>query len=224
MIVMESPQFQTQDDFGMGDGISAIPQWQVTATEVDPNSIICLDNLDNLDPNIGNILIHLRNILGEAQLSRLTTTDLHDLTSFVLHRLLLWSAPEDTTSQSAIVSQCVRYATALYMFIIHGPTYYSHASFLHTVIVRFQNHLQALPYLIDYGSLVVWFLSIGMVASIDMAEYSWFSMHARGTAVSLDLHTWSDILARLESILWLKTQHEELFRKTWQDVIGPMTR
>ncbi|KAF2191369.1 hypothetical protein K469DRAFT_732760 [Zopfia rhizophila CBS 207.26] len=209
LIVMQSPQFPTQKDSGVGDGIAPISQWHEAATSLRDPVPPPLDNLD-LDPAIGEILFRLRNLFHEPRRFDLSNTDLHDLTCFVLHRLLLWS-PQSThrdISPAPAISECVRYAVALYMLIIHGPTYFSHARLQYNTTLQLRAHLEGslASLLLSYGSLALWLLSVGMVASDGTPECHWFTTQA-GTAISSFVS------------IWLKTQQAEyLFRQRWEEV------
>jgi hypothetical protein len=220
MLVMGHPQFETQDDSGAGHGIAPISEWQL---ESDPSNgdLLQLAGTD-VDAVVKNVFIRLRNIFQRAKRIPFPTTQLHDLTCFVVHRLLL-TAPDTAdpaNSQSSPVSECVRYAIILYMFIIHGPTYYSHAVILNTMIIRFMQHLKQLestPHL--NGLLDVWLVAIGMVSSTGTAHHQWFVGRARGVAASIQLENWNDVLVRIKSILWLETpQGEDIFRPHWDSI------
>lgn len=108
------------------------------------------------------------------------------------------------------------------MFIIHGPTYYSHAVILNTMVARFMEHLKQLestPRV--YDSLDVWLLAIGMVASTGTAHYQWFMKRARAIAASLQLGNGNDALIRIKSVLWLETlQGEDIFRPHWDAILS----
>jgi hypothetical protein len=219
LIVTGTPQFETQDDFGLGDGLGSIPQWQmaVTAPEHQENSLNDL----NIDPVIKDILLRLRRIFNHGCGLGLTSTELHDLTCFVIHRLLrlppflLWSA-----EQSAL-SECLRYAIALYMLHIHGPTYYSHENLANSLIQRLKDFFTALSGKNEVDSAIgLWILSIGMGVSMRAAEYWWFADRARTTTTSLGLSTWEGVLSRLESILWLRTERGDVIRQKWQQALN----
>ena len=95
MLVKGSPQFETQDDFGRGDGISSIPQWHYSSNPFQQKpDMLNLDGFD-LDPELQNILNRLRDISRQPRMTDssniptiLSPSDLHDLTCFVLHKLL----------------------------------------------------------------------------------------------------------------------------------------
>ncbi|KAF2267217.1 hypothetical protein CC78DRAFT_490705, partial [Lojkania enalia] len=222
MIVMQSPQFPIQSDSGLGDGIAPISQWHEAATNLQDPAPPSLDNLI-LSPEIGEVLFRLRNLFMEPRSFDLSNTDLHDLTCFVLHKLLLWS-PQSTgrnIPQSLAASQCVRHALALYMLIIQGPTYFSHARLQYNTTLQLKAHLEGSlsPLLLSHKSLAIWLLSVGMVTSDGLQECDWFSNQAKAIITAYDLYTWENILTHLEEILWLKTQQSEhLFRQQWQDV------
>jgi len=219
MLIMGHPQFETQDDDGIGDGIPPIPEWQLDSTALDDD----LSKLSSIDVHyaVMNVLIRLRNVFQRAQRIPFPTTRLHDLTCFVVHRLLL-SASHMANPQSSPIAECIRYAIILYMFIIQGPTYYSHAVILNAIVTRFMEHLKQLestPRV--YDSLDVWLLAIGMVASTGTTHYQWFMERARAVAASLQLGNWNDALVRIKSVLWLEIlQGEDIFRPHWDAILS----
>ena len=89
MLVTGSPQFDTQNNFGEGDGVCAIQQWQWQFSMENTNLYLLDFDVLGLDPILGNTVNRLRPILQMAEdPTVLSTTDLHDLTCFILRRLL----------------------------------------------------------------------------------------------------------------------------------------
>lgn len=222
MLVMGHPQFETQDDDGVGYGIPPIPEWQL-----EPGAL--LEKSDWLDLDIDfpvwNVFVRLRAVFQRAQRTPLSTTRLHDLTCFVVHRLLQSGVPDTVDKQSSTVSECIRYGIILYMLITQGPTYFSHTVILDALVERFVEHvgeLGTIPrVLVIHGSLDIWLLAIGMVASAGTPRYQWFAERAQATFDSLHIGSWDDALARIESVLWLHTpQGEGLFRPHWDAFLG----
>lgn len=215
MLIMGYPQFDTQDDAGIGDGIPPIPEWQLDSTmHVDLFEI----GLD-IDGEVRNVFLRLRSVFQLAQTIPFPTTRLHDLTCFVVHRLLL-STPDKTPPST--ITQCLRYSVILYMLIIHGPTYYSHAVILNTMVLRLIVHLQERDSISrDLDSLDVWLLGIGMVASVDTSHYDWFSKRAQSLIQSFPLADCDDALSHIKNTLWLDTiQGESLFRCHWNSAFS----
>lgn len=218
MLIFGSPQFPTQDDFGHGNGLAPNPQW--LSAKPDDSNLFNFEAL-NLDHACIDILGRLRHIFHQSQLSGLSTNDLQDLTSFVLHRLLILPPPIDAHSRSAIVSESVRNGTIMYMFIIHGPVYYSQAHVLNTLTLKLKEQIQTLVSMPDIlDPLIVWLVSIGMVASLGTLNNNWFSAEAGAIMIVLGLQTWTEVLDRLESILWLQTHHGEPFRQMWEKLLA----
>jgi hypothetical protein len=226
MLVMGSPQFLTQDDFGVGNGISTIKQWQcISPQELPDPDILKLGDL-GLNPGLQNIITRLRIIFGQSRMPDLqntpqilSTTDLHDLTCFVLHRLLLLPSPIETGSQSAIISECIRYATSIYMFIIHGPTYYSHAAMLNSLVIQLEYHVGSLISCIGLQDpLITWLLSVGTVASMGTDNSKFFTDQAITLLTVVDLQCWEHVRVRLESVLWLDSRCGWLFRQAWEEL------
>ncbi|KAJ5205837.1 Protein of unknown function DUF3468 [Penicillium cf. griseofulvum] len=217
MLIMGYPQFKTQDDFGIGDGIPPIPEWQFDSPAHD-DQLFDLSNVE-VDYAVSNVFNRLRNIFQRARIIPFPSTQLHDLTCFVIHRLLL-SAPSTTISPPPPMTESIRCGIILYMFIAQGPTYYSHAVILNTIVSRFMEHLEHLSSTpCVYDSLDVWFAAVGMVASAGTIHHRWFMKRAQDVAAFLQLGDFSDTLVHIKAVLWLeKPQSEDLFRSYW-DII-----
>jgi hypothetical protein len=219
MLIMGYPQFETQDDLGIGDGIPPVPEWQLDSTTIDDNS----PELSSVvtDHAVRNVFIRLRILFQRVQRIPFTPFWLHDLASFVVHRLLL-SALDTGKSQSTPITECIRYAIILYMFITQGPTYYSHGVVLNTLVTRFIEHLKQLeltPRVHD--SLDIWLLAVGMVASFDTSHYDVLVKRAQNIAAHLLLDNWNDALIYIKSVLWLETEEGEgIFRPHWDRILG----
>lgn len=229
MLVAGSPQFDTQDDFGGGNGVSAIPEWQCQFAMENQNlDLLNLDTL-GLDPIVANTVNRLRSVFNIFQTSdgalMLSTTDLHDLTCFMLHRLLSLPPLTGLDILSTATSECLRYAVSLYMFIIHGSTYYSHANMLNILLIRFEHHIDPLLSSSErQDSLLVWFLSIGAVASLGMNESQWFYERLTTISITLELKYWADVERHLKQVLWLETPLQILFQQTWEEIIKSNSR
>lgn len=228
MLVTGSPQFDAQDDFGDGEGVCAIKEWQSQFSTEDQKP----DLLDfcalGFDPMLGNTVNHLRTVFGVFQAQDhpviLSTTDLHDLTCFTLHRLLSLPSLTGVDYLSTNTSECLRYGISLYMFIVHGPTYYSHANLLNALVLQLEHYLNPLlSFFVQQDSLLVWFLSVGAVASIGTSESQWFRGRAATVSLALEVRSWPDVEAHLKRVLWLETATATttrvLFEHTWEDII-----
>ena len=211
MLIMGHPQFGTQDDDGIGDGIPPISEWQIETIAIYED----IPELSSVEYEVKNVYARLNSVSRRTQ--QLPTAQLHDLTCFVVHRLLLPTSDTEE-HQSSPITGCLRYAIILYMFIIHGPTYYSHEAIFNTITTKFTQHLQQLestPRV--YDLLDVWFLATGMVAAAGTPHYRWFMEQARAVATSLQLSNWDDVFLRIKSVLWLGTRRDEdTFRHHWE--------
>ncbi|PVH91334.1 hypothetical protein DM02DRAFT_678143 [Periconia macrospinosa] len=164
MIAMQYPQFPTQDDSAnAGEGIAPITQWH-EAAQHDDNSASSVPKAMILDPSIGDILRRLRNLFGNPEHFVLTSLDFHDLTCFILHRLL---GIETDWSLKTGTSEGVRVAIALYMLMLHGPSYYSHASLQYRLTQELRVYIEHCLGTITliHAPLAIWLTSVGMVAS-----------------------------------------------------------
>jgi hypothetical protein len=220
MLIMGHPQFETQDDFGIGDGIPPIPEWQFNSTVID-DQLFDLSTIE-VDCVVKNVFNRLRNIFHRVRNIPFPATQLHDLTCFVIHRLLL-SAPATIIPAPSPMTESIRYGIILYMFTAQGPTYYSHAVILNTILIRFLEnleHLASTPRV--YHSFDVWFAAVGMVASAGTAHHQQFMERARGIAAALQLANFGDTLIHIKTVLWLdKPQSEDLFRSHWNTIFNP---
>ncbi|KAK3386158.1 hypothetical protein B0H63DRAFT_501667 [Podospora didyma] len=214
MLIMGYPQFETQDDGGVGDGIPPVPEWQLLDPITLLNNRLELSDLD-IDYTVRNVLVRLRAVFKRAERVPFPAARLHDLTCFVIHRLLL-SAPGPEDPPLSPATECIRYGTILYMFTIHGPTYYSHAVMLNSIIARYIEQLKLLeltPRVV--GALDVWLLAVGMVASVEATHYSWCAERLRVAVACMELQGWNDALVCIKSILWLEIPGgEDIFRYT----------
>ncbi len=217
MLITGHPQFETQNDAGLGHGIPPIPEWQLGST-ARHDHLPGLNNVD-VDDEVWNVFVRLRNVFQRAQTIPFSSSQLHDLTCFVIHRLLI-STP-DPTNQPSPLTEYVRYATILYMFIIQGPTYFSHAVIFNQILDRFMERFEHLqPAHAGDDSLEVWFLAVGMVASVHTPHYRRLSEKAAATVARKQLGTWADVLVLIKTVLWLATeQAEAVFRPHWDAVL-----
>lgn len=215
MLVTGRPQFETQGDLGTGEGIPPISEWQF-ALKPFHDDVSELGSND-IDPAVKDVFLRLRTVFGR---SSLPSTRLHDLVCFVIHRLL--SMPGTAEYESSPVTECLRHAIVMYMFIIQGPTYFPHVVILDSIVIQFIQHLKTLesiPRSID--SFDVWLLAIGMAASVGTANYKWFVEKAREAAACLRLNDWEDALLHIKWILWLNSPHaEDIFRPHWDALIA----
>ena len=178
-----------------------------------------------MDPTIGDVFMRLRHVFHVSRQQELSTTHLHDLTCFVLHKLLSWSPSKSQLkySNSCSTSQCIRYAIALYMLIIHGPTYFSHAHLQSTLVIELKRYIEDLmpTFATANAEIALWILSIGMVASQDTDTSGWFSAYATTLAHDLALYTWVEVRSYLEVVLWYKIQRGEgQFRQRWEEALS----
>lgn len=218
MILLQTPQFDVQNDWRRGDAIAPIPQWADAADNPQkelPSHFVGLE----IEPTVCDVLLRLHSIFEMSQRQALSTTDLHDLTCFVLHKLLSLSPPASETSGGFAESECVRYALALYLLIIHGPTYFTHAHLQLSLASGLRVVLDhTLPSLSPYHETVaLWTLTVGMVASDSTSESFWFASQVKALCTRLNLHIWADIRNRLEEVLWYKMARAEMvFQQRWE--------
>jgi len=214
---MGAPQFQTQDDAGIGDGISPVPEWQLELTSPHEDLLEVGDIIT--DPVVLNVFARLRNILQRAHQMPFPTTQLHDLTCFTVHRLLS-SISDPIVSLTSPLTECIRYGILLFMFTIQGPTYYSHAVIFNTFARQFTANLKPLNSVPRvYGSLDIWLYSVGMVASVGTADYQWYTAKARDIAAYIQVVDGDEAMDCVKSVLWLEAPHADgVFRHHWNAI------
>ncbi|KAJ4311788.1 hypothetical protein N0V94_007769 [Neodidymelliopsis sp. IMI 364377] len=187
-------------------------------------SCVTSSSLDNaqLDPEIRDTACRLRLLFDSRQFS-LTSTDIHDLTCFVVHKLLLWhpSALIDGYLHEPMLSQSLQHALVLYMLMVQGPTYFSHAGLQYTTVLKLRSYLEhtwcsLLP---SHDALALWLLSVGMVAADGMPSCGWFMTQAHIAAKALEVQGWSDLVARLQDVIWLDSPTiTPLFQRKWDEI------
>ncbi|CAI4212073.1 unnamed protein product [Parascedosporium putredinis] len=193
MLITGQPQFETQDDIGSGDDDFAL------------GNDIALD--------VCNVFTRLRNVFLRARHVPLEPARLHDLTCFVVHRLL-FPVSDATSSPESHVSSCVRYAIVLYMFILQGPTYFSHAVLFNQIVDRFAESLRQTAPTNDH--LDIWLLAIALVSSNGTAHYLWVTEKAQRTAYHFGIRGRFEALARIQRVLWLDNSWgEDIFGPYW---------
>ena len=223
LLVTGSPQFETQDDQGRGNGVSAIPQWQYeVSTESLPANSLDFSAL-GIDPILSNTIAKIRSIFVSVHASNspqiLSTTILHDFTCFILHRLLSLRPSTSLASDTghANISECVGAAMAIYMFIAHGPTYYSHAAILNSLLLQVRYNLEFLSTSGVPEPLILWVLSVGAVAAAGTDEILWFRERVSTLCTKLDLRCWEDFQEYLNRVL--EPKPENLFQQLWREIV-----
>ncbi|RGP80083.1 hypothetical protein FLONG3_1854 [Fusarium longipes] len=215
LLVTGSPQYPTQDENGTGDGVNPTLQWTLSSSFLEtPDPVV--RTLD-LEPEIAQVLIRLRGIFHQPNASSLLATELHDLTCYVVHKLLLM--PSYTTSPH---SECLRCAMVLYMLTIHGTTYYTHTELANNIVQLLKDHLQPLAGKIghgSFGSLQIWVLSVAIASATEPTEVQWLTYAARIASSAMGLRTWDDVVIHLKDILWLDTERGDVFRHEWTDIL-----
>jgi hypothetical protein len=215
MLILGHPQFPVQDDEGFGDGIPPIPEWLSCSSTMEDDTIPELSWVFD-DKIVRTALVRLRHIFKRVEGEPFPGTKLHDIVLFVTHRLLL-SVPDGNGSSPLPVTECIRYALVLYMFIIQGPTYYSHAVILNSIVTKYianMERLESIPHVFD--ALDVWLLTIGSVASAGTPNHAFFAARIRNVCVHLDITDFHDMLEYIRSICWIGGSHgEDLLCPHW---------
>ncbi|KAF5990556.1 hypothetical protein FBULB1_33 [Fusarium bulbicola] len=215
LLVTGSPQYAIQDDLGIGDGVGPTLQWLLASSFLEIQDPV-VDAL-LLDRKIADILTRLRGTFHQPNALSLLGTELHDLTCFVVHKLLLIPPLRDSPQ-----SECLRCAITLYMLIIHGTTYYTHTELANRIIQRLKGQLQPLAGKtgsVFFGSLQIWVLSVTIVSATDPTDIQWLIYAAKIAANAMGLQSWDDVVVHLQNILWLETERAEVFRQQWEAIL-----
>ena len=225
LLVTGSPQFEAQDDNGTGTGVSTIPQWRYEfPVEHHDADLLDLDSL-GIDPVLSSVIMRARFIFGAFHLSErpqsLSNTVLHDLTCYTLHRLLNLHpfASLDSALGCANISECLRISISMYMLIVHGPIYYSHAAILFSLLLKLKNNIESPAFADASESLILWILSVGSVAATGTYESNWFREQAAALCKKLNVRRWADLENHLKRTLWLESKSAALFQQMWEDMI-----
>ena len=213
MLIIGVPQYETQNDDGSGDGISPIPEWSVTRS-IDPTAL----SEGDVAPDTWNVFTRLYGIFHRANRTPLPLLRLHDLTCFVVHRLL---SPPASELPSSTNSDSIRCATILYMLILQGPIYYSHAAIMYKTAARLLMQLQGRAPSQASGQLDSWLVAVGLVASHNTQSYEPFQDMVRSLSRVLGLQSWKEASSVVKSVLWLEAPHtEHVFQSHWDIALG----
>ena len=166
------------------------------------------------------MISRLRAIFSHQGETPLTSTDLHDLTLFVVHKLLLLPPFLPAVTPRTLISECLRSAIVLYMLIIHGTTYYSLQVIITMVLYKLEANLKSLtlPERHEHRALRIWILMVAMTASPESPQYKAHMQQMRILVEGMGLETWDGVLGELESVLWMRSPQDSLFRHTWEDI------
>ena len=228
MLVMGCPQFQAQDDLNFWNGGVPALEWECSPSPSSNfGSVLTPPIMQNsdIDPTIREILTQLQAISRQYQIKNqssippvLTVTEVHDLANFVLHTLLQSPHPESVTS----ISEWLRTGLCIHMFVLHGPTYYSHAAILNTLVLQLQHQFEMLiSQEVLCKAAQVWILSMGLVGSMGTDSHQWFLKQCAVASSRLGISDWDQIRAQLEAIAWLPHMMcEMVFRQSWDAVLG----
>lgn len=222
MILMQQPQFNVQNDQTRGDAIAPIQEWIQLGENHQHRLPEAFSGLE-VEFTTAETIMRLHAIFDTSQEQALSTTGLHDLTCFVLHQLLSLPSPQLQRTVVDAASESLRYAVALYMLIIHGPTYFTHAHLQSRLVSRLKGCMgEILDSLSLYhGAIGLWIVSVGLVASVNTEDGPWFHGRAKALSESLGLRVWPDVLVCLEKVLWYSgMRHAEvMFRQRWEMVL-----
>lgn len=227
---MGTPQFPTQDDLGtehIDDGLAPIDEWRILPITADLVQVPHLPRtILTVDPAVFNVFVRVRALLQPRQ-NQTTLTDgkMHDLTCFAIHRLLSARLKlQAVTTESTVTSESLRYGLAIYMFLLHGHSYYPHAEILHSLVVRLRHHLELWTEsasLFFDDTLKIWLLSVGLVAAAATPAWDWFAQQAALASGHYELQSWSDVLDRMDGVLWhVSERSENTFHAAWTHVLS----
>ncbi|KAJ4338685.1 hypothetical protein N0V87_003809 [Didymella glomerata] len=212
----------------MADSVSLVRQ-KVTdsASALQDETLDAIITLAAIEYGKGNTDVSTLHVDGVKRLVQLrgginAVKCVSPLTARMVAWLLLWE-PElqtDGVMCDLTTSGIIRHATVLYLLIIHGPTYFSHAHLQYATALKLQAQMEYswLNMLFNHGNLTLWLLSVGMVAAAGIPEGQWFTSQAHKAAEALDLRTWDDVVCRLRGIVWLDSAAaESSFQQKWQE-------
>jgi hypothetical protein len=226
MLVTGTPQFQIQDETGLIDKLGPVTKLEAVPLRAHQEPSLAAFADFDIDPVVDEVLTRSRVIFRRFGITdlqnspaKLSVADRQDLASFIIHRLLLLPCPINMDTESAIVSEAIRYGISIYMFIIHGPTYYSYMSILKELVLHLKYHLTSMSSIADvHEALSTWLFSIGIVASVGTEDNDWFVTHISALSIQLNLQNWEGVRANLKSVLWLEGTFEMMFQQAWEQI------
>lgn len=186
---------------------------------VSERSIVGLSKVD-VEPQTWNTYLRLYSTFYHGKTKPLTPTRLHDLTSFVIHRLLATSL-EPSETPTMTLSNCLARAIILYLLILQGPIYYTNAFMSSRTISQLLPHLAKRTMSLTHASVDLWVAAVGLVASYGTPHYVLLQERVRLVSSFLHLAAWEDASSRIKDVLWLETPHmESVFQSHWDVALG----
>lgn len=126
-------------------------------------------------------------------------------------------APAD--SPTGLFTEACRHGTALYLFIPFEHHFPDPTLVLNALLHKLKFALKSLvPNLGPESSLLVWLLAVAGVTSLNTPEHDWFVGHLVPLVDHLDIRSWEDFTAALESIMYIRKFIDHRFLKLWEYV------
>ncbi|EXJ62056.1 hypothetical protein A1O7_02489 [Cladophialophora yegresii CBS 114405] len=122
--------------------------------------------------------------------------------------------------ESAITTAC-RHALIIHVFAQwcgHQPD--------PTLLVSTAQHnlLLTLRPLIDQRhvstKLLLWLLSVGGTCPYGPAQHKWFVSQLADVATDLEIHSWEDMKASLQQVIWHEYQDDKQHKELWDEVVA----
>jgi hypothetical protein len=146
--------------------------------------------------------------------------DIHSTVCSILQRLLQTEPDTDLRSRAAGITECCRFAAAIFLFFAFKDHYPDPTRLINSLVHKLQNALGSnVPCTLNGNKLLVWLFSVGGVAALNLpAERDWFVNHLAELAAQLELKSWGEVKSCLKVVVWIDTMDDCLFHQLWKGV------
>jgi hypothetical protein len=69
-------------------------------------------------------------------------------------------------------------------------------------------------------NLMLWLLSVGATAPYCPAQHKWFVSRLADTTADMDIHSWDEMKASLQQVIWHEYQDDKQHRAIWEEVVA----
>jgi hypothetical protein len=209
------------------------PQWLIEISESSRASGLLFFEEYGVCKKISDILLEIRYLSRffpvqpeDISCPGFDHLDLHSKICLILQRLLQTETDAEAGSQAACITECCRFAAAIFLFLPFDNHYPDPTLLNNSLVHKLQIALGKItPCSSNRNKLLVWLFSVGGVAALNLpAERDWFVGHLAELITKLELKSWDEIKSCLEMVIWINAMGDEPFHQLWNEVLLNVTR
>ncbi|KIM94770.1 hypothetical protein OIDMADRAFT_60544 [Oidiodendron maius Zn] len=151
--------------------------------------------------------------------------DIHSTIGSIIQRLLQTEPDTDPRSRFDCVTECCRFAAAIFLLFLFENHYPDPTRLINSLIQKLQKDLgSAVHSTLNGNRLLGWLFSVGGVAALNLpVERDWFVSHLTELAAELGLLSWDKAKNCLQQVVWVDAMNDQPFRQLWNEVLINIT-